>query len=168
MRTIARIAVAFGVLLATTWTMAGEGNAAAAFERLKQLAGEWEGTAAGEPAVVTYRVTSAGHTVIETLLPGTPHEMVTAYHLDGKSLMLTHYCAAGNQPRMKADLGKYPDSLHFVFAGATNMKSPKDEHMHEVTLYFLDANHVRSQWVSYKNGSRGETVEFDLTRNAGK
>ena len=28
--------------------------------------------------------------------------MATLYHLDGDQLMLTHYCSAGNQPRMRA------------------------------------------------------------------
>ena len=58
----------------------------------------------GQPTdqvVSTYRVTAAGSAVMEVLFPGTDHEMVTVYHQDGDDLILTHYCAAGNQPRMK-------------------------------------------------------------------
>ncbi len=78
--------------------------AQAAFERLKGLAGEWRGRIGdrekGPAATVLFRTTAADHTVMETLFPGTAHEMVTMYHLEEGKLVLTHYCAAGNQPRM--------------------------------------------------------------------
>ncbi len=59
----------------------------AALERLKTLAGEWRGhvvTEDGPPAEVVYSVTAGGSTVTEKLFPGTAHEMVTMYHLDGE------------------------------------------------------------------------------------
>jgi hypothetical protein len=31
-----------------------------------------------------------------------PYEMVTVYHLDGKKLVLTHYCSGGTQPRVRS------------------------------------------------------------------
>src|SRR5262245_3514980 len=74
----------------------------AAFERFKQLAGEWVGKGEGPGMHVTYRVTSGGTAVIETDAPGTEQEMVTIIHPDGDDLILTHYCMLGNQPQMKA------------------------------------------------------------------
>ena len=77
----------------------------AAFEKLKSLAGEWTGQTGQEGKVqevsAVYKTTSNGSVVMETLFPGSPHEMVTVYYLDGEHLVLVHYCAAGNQPRMK-------------------------------------------------------------------
>src|SRR6516165_1621351 len=77
-------------------------------EALKGLAGDWvEVGKDGKPTdrvVSSIRVTSAGSAVLETLFPGTDHEMVTLYHLDGAELILTHYCMMGNQPRMRAEL----------------------------------------------------------------
>ena len=46
------------------------------------------------------RTTGGGSAVTETLFPGTAHEMMSVYHMDGDDLVLTHYCAGGNQPRM--------------------------------------------------------------------
>ena len=50
----------------------------AAFERLKSLAGAWQGQAGhgqmDQPATVVYRVASGGSVVQETLFPGSPHE----------------------------------------------------------------------------------------------
>src|SRR5690349_10162902 len=74
-------------------------------EQIKALAGTWEGTAETdgktEPAAIEYKVSSMGTVVVETLFPGTPHEMVSIYHDDenGK-LTMTHYCAIGNQPQL--------------------------------------------------------------------
>ena len=39
---------------------------------------------------VSYRVTSGGSAVEEILAGGTPHEMVTMYHLDGPRLLDAH------------------------------------------------------------------------------
>src|SRR5262245_39718357 len=76
-------------------------------ERLKKLAGTWVAADKdGKPTdqvVSVVRVTAAGSAVHETLFPGQPHEMISVYHLDGKDLLMTHYCSLGNQPRMKAD-----------------------------------------------------------------
>ena len=33
---------------------------------------------------------------------GTPHEMITMFHMDQAELLATHYCSAHNQPRMRA------------------------------------------------------------------
>src|SRR5437868_7105013 len=74
------------------------------FDSLKTLAGTWEGTGmmdGKEQAVtVVYEVTSGGSILVERLMPGTPGEMISVYHRDGKTLSMTHYCALGNQPEM--------------------------------------------------------------------
>ena len=162
------------------------------FEKLKQLAGEWvevaepggekeaKGEKAGKEAkeekgekeakmeagqlTAIYKVTSAGSAVMETLFPGTPHEMVTMYHLDGPDLMLTHYCAAGNQPRMKLEKSDDPSKLVFKFSGGTNMDPTKDAHMHDLTITFIDNDHFRSEWTSYDDGKKSGVHTFEMKR----
>ena len=78
----------------------------AELEQVAALAGTWTGTAKHadgkeEPTTVTYRVTSGGSAVEETLSPGTPREMVSMYHDQGGKLAMTHYCMLGNQPTME-------------------------------------------------------------------
>lgn len=138
------------------------------FERIKSLAGKWKSTF-GEGAEkfdgeVEYRVTAGGSAVLETLFPGTPHEMVTLYHMDGDDLMLTHYCGAGNQPRMKAAKSDKANVINFEFVSATNMKSEKDAHMHSAVFEFIDDNHVKTAWAFYDNGKQTELAKFDLQR----
>jgi hypothetical protein len=146
------------------------------FEKLKKLAGEW--LSADEPAepnrdrkeaaetrpVCIYKVTSAGSVVQETLLPGTPHEMVTMYYQEGPDLVLTHYCALGNQPRMKAEPPTAPDKLEFKFAGGSNINPGKDAHMHDLTLTFVDPDHLRATWTLYQNGQPSKVETFELKR----
>jgi hypothetical protein len=128
----------------------------AGLERLKKLAGEWVAAdAQGKPTaqlVSVFKVTAAGSAVQETIFPGTSHEMVTLYHRDGKDLVLTHYCAAGNQPRMKADPSAPANQLRFLFAGGSNLDPAKDMHMHEGSITFVDDDHIEWTWIAYTNG----------------
>jgi hypothetical protein len=147
-----------------------------AFEKLKSLAGEWitesmqEGADA-KPEKKTddkvshvFSVISAGSTVMEHMLPGTPYEMVTMYHLDGPDLVLTHYCAAGNQPRMKAEKTDDANKIVFKFAGGSNMDPAKDGHMHDLTWTFTDPDHARAEWTYWDGGKKGEVTIFELKR----
>ena len=137
------------------------------FEQLKALAGTWTGTAqhGGDPmpAEVTWRVAGSGSSVIETLFPGTDHEMVTVYYPDGAGVMLTHFCASGNQPRMRLDPKSPAGTLHFAFVDATNL--PKGAyHMHEGDLQLVDDTHLHEVWTSYADGKPAGAAEFTLQR----
>jgi hypothetical protein len=143
----------------------------AGFEKLKKLAGQWDNTAEPttqpasrhEPTCV-YKVVSAGTAIEETLLPNTPYEMITMYHLDGPDLVMTHYCALGNQPHMKAAVSSDPNKLEFRFVSGCNMDAAKDDHMHDLTLTFVDVDHVRAEWTSYSAGKPAGTKTFELQR----
>jgi len=132
-----------------------------ALDKLKKLAGEWV-YAGGEhkgDLAARYTVSSGGSVVIENLFPGTNHEMVTVYHLDGDKLMMTHYCAVGNQPQMHAEPAT--DKLVFTCTGGSNM-TESDNHMHAMTLTFIDDDHFREEWT-FKGEQMG-TKPFEFER----
>jgi hypothetical protein len=139
-------------------------------ERLKKLAGEWLATdAEGKPTsqiVSVFKVTAAGSAVHETIFPGTPHEMVTVYHLNGPDLVLIHYCALGNQPHMKADPKSPSNQLRFTFTGGSNLDAAKDMHMHEGSITFVDDDHIEWSWLAYQDGkpNRDHQVAMKLAR----
>lgn len=139
-----------------------------AFERLKTLAGTWEGQAGDgqptTPATVTYRVASGGSVVEETLFPGTPHEMVSMYHLADGRLVMTHYCSMANQPRMKLDeRASTPERLVFAFDGGTNFDPAKDVHVHSgVVEWTGDA--LRADWTAWAGGKEAGHKVFELRR----
>ena len=138
-------------------------------EKFKQLAGEWVGKEAsgkesGQEVHVIYKVTSAGSAVVETILPGGEHEMVTVIHQDGDDLALTHYCALGNQPHMKTKGKTDGDKIAFKFASASNLKSEKEMHMHDVTYTFVDKDTLKAEWTHYDDGKPAGSAVFELKR----
>ena len=142
----------------------------AGLEKLKKLAGTWVSLdEKGKPTdtvVSVFKVTAAGSAVQETIFPGQPHEMVSLYHMDGKDLLMTHYCAAGNQPRMKADPKSPENKLKFDFAGGTNLDPKKDFHMHEGSITFIDDDHIAWEWCGFSDGKAdgGHKVSMKLVR----
>lgn len=155
-------------VLAPSVTTASQDDAAKkAFAKMKALVGKWEGTM-GEgtesmSASVEYKLTGSNTALVETLGPGSPFEMVSVYHMDGQSLVMTHYCGAGNQPFMKLKPGKDDNVLFFDFVRGSNMK-PNDMHMHRVTFKFDGPDHIVSEWQSYSMGKPGEMAKFDFHR----
>jgi hypothetical protein len=161
------------VLLTTTMVMAKSKSQPsitpkAAFEKLKGLAGEWHGTEGekdkGHPATVTYRTTSGGSAVVETLFPSSDHEMVTLYHLDGDKLVLTHYCMLANQPKMALTGKSSADELVFDFAGGSNVKPKIDMHMHSLRLRFENKDVIATEWDMFDAGKKVDSKKFFLTR----
>jgi hypothetical protein len=91
--------------------------------------------------------------------------MLTVYYLDGNRLLLTHFCMAGNQPRMEA--ASYDPAagvLRFRFLDATNLTTPGAGHMHNSAFRFVDDNHLTSDWQFYENGHLKQTESERFTR----
>lgn len=151
---------------AATWAKP-DTTAKQTFKKMKTLVGKWEGKmgegAQSMPATVEYKLTGSDTALVETLGPGSPFEMVSVYHMDGDSLVMTHYCGAGNQPFMKLKPGKDANVAFFDFVRGSNMK-PGDMHMHRVTFTFDGPDHVVSVWQSFKDGKPGEKAKFDFHR----
>ncbi|MDZ4806490.1 MAG: hypothetical protein SGI90_16680 [Candidatus Eisenbacteria bacterium] len=146
-------------------------DAGFAFERLKLLEGTWEGTAGSgaevNPALVVWEVTAGGTALIERQFAGTGDEMMSIYHRDGDDLALTHYCAMGNQPRMRFDPDESAANLYtFRFNGGTNIGKGAI-HVHAGTIHFVNANQIRAEWSVYAGSKRMGTNLFDLRRKQG-
>ncbi len=100
-------------------------DAAAAFARLKTLVGEWEANTPDGKARLSYELTGGGTALVERENADSMPGMMTVYHLDGGRLILTHYCMAGNQPRMQASgIDPQTGEIRFQFLDATNLASP--------------------------------------------
>ena len=142
-------------------------EAAKRIERLKKLAGAWQGVEGeeGEPGGnVFYRVISGGSAVAEFLLPGTEHEMVSMYHRDGDALLMTHYCAVGNQPRLKARPGGPENEITFEFMDGTNIKSPDDLHIDGLKIQFISDDEIVASWSARAEGKHQGGPSFRLKR----
>jgi hypothetical protein len=140
----------------------------AAFEKLKGLAGEWKGHAGkpdGDPTSVILRVTGAGTALVETLFPGTDHEMVSVYYLEGRDLVMVHYCAAGNQPKLRLDAAKSTDKeLVFDFAGGSNLDPAKDMHIHSARIRPSAPDRLEEDWIGWSEGKEAGAEKLFLVR----
>ena len=170
------IKVCLSVLVIATPATAGDLTAQSAFDLLKGLEGTWEGTpegtgeaeaeakAAGQ-VVHEIQVSAAGTVVMETMGPGTEHEMINMYHLDGDDLRLTHYCAGGNQPQMKLNFQmSSPATLIFDFVGGTNLDPAVDHHIHAAEIQMVAPDRLESIWQSWGDGQQQATMTFHLAR----
>lgn len=156
--------------LAAMVAFAVANDASSSFDKLKSLAGTWTGSGlvgkSKASVKVIYRVVSGGNAVEEEIEPGTPHDMITIFYMDGKSLVMTHYCDMGNQPHMKLTEGSGPETLSFDFEGGSNIP-PGAGHMHSLSIHVLGSDHIENKWTAYQNDKPLFTVDMDLHREKG-
>ncbi len=164
----------FALALATvTATSANAATTdAEAFASLKKLAGEWCGPAMMKgmpPAHSVVRVTADGSAVEEVTFPSTKMEMLSVYHMDRGSLVMTHYYMLGNQPHVKLNTRKSTATeLVFDFAGGTNLNPRRDQHMHSLTLTLPSrakgaAQKLSFTGVSWKDGKPNPACASTMT-----
>ena len=96
--------VLFVLMSLCTLTFA-QSDAQKSFDKLKTLAGSWEGRVTSVPlnpdienklVQATLRVTSMGNAIMHEMTgAGRPDDPITMLYLDGDRLLLTHYCEIG-------------------------------------------------------------------------
>jgi hypothetical protein len=155
----AAVAIALFALSFPTWSAP---NASAAFNSLKALAGQWDSKdPGGKQQTVTWKVVSGGSVIMESMQE---ESMVSMFHLDNSRLMMTLYCAAQNQPRMRGQVSDDGKTFTFDFLDATNMASPAAGHMRKLVLTIQDKDHFTEQWFFSTGGKDDEHGVFQLTR----
>jgi hypothetical protein len=161
MKTRIAIISAFTVLAAAIASASDPANPA--WDKMKSLVGTWQGTADGRPVSVTYTLVSNGTSLMESLTGDHDTNMITMYAPDGASILATHYCAAGNQPRMRAKaLSGDVKSLDFQFVDATNTGA-SPEVMKRLVVTFQDPAHFTQSWTSNTAGEE-QTTDFVYAR----
>lgn len=157
------------LLVATTAGLGADRSAKldadAAFARLKTLVGEWEGNTSMGKVRVTYDLVAGGTALVERESGEKMPAMLTVYHVDKGRLLLTHYCIAGNQPRMQAQaFNAETGELDFRFLDATNLASANVGHMHNAKIRVVDNNNMTSEWQFHENGRQKFAENSQYTR----
>ncbi len=180
------ITLAFVASLAATQAAAQEaakpGSSSAAqqaFTVMKSLAGSWEGVVSTDPRVpemgdgahmeVSLRVTSRGNALVHEMKEaGKPDDPtrydhpVTVLYVDGERLLLTHYCDAGNRPRMAGTAS--PDSKKVAFDFVDVSGPTTYGLMHDVVFTVVDADHHTEDWTFFMPGDKIVHARFDMKR----
>jgi hypothetical protein len=138
-----------------------------ALKTMKTLAGTWEGTHVMHgkeiPATIEYKVSSNGSTVVETMFPGSKHEMVNVYHDKSGKLSMTHYCSVGNQPHL--DLITIEEKrLSFTVSSEDAAHLAGEGHMHDLEITMTDSGHLLQEWSFFEKGRQDGMATFDLVR----
>jgi hypothetical protein len=160
------------VLLLIPSLALAQSDAQKSFEKLKNLAGSWEGTLTTTPVQpdvqgkviqVTLRATSMGNALMhEARIEGRQDDPITMIYLDGDHLMLTHYCDAGNRPRMTARAPADGKTVEFDLVDIAG--STQYGHMHHGVFTMVDANHHTEDWTFMGPGDNPVRAHFDLRR----
>ena len=146
-----------------------------AFGLIKSLAGAWQGLVV-EPESklsvnmdVTLRVTSRGNSVVHEMKsaeatdnPVKNDHPVTMMYLDGAKLLLTHYCDAGNRPRMAARVSSDGKQIDFDFLDVVGPTTYG--HMQHARFTIIDATHHVEDWTYEAPDGKTVNGHFDLRR----
>ena len=135
------------------------------FDALKTLVGRWQGEdTLGHRVTVTFRPTAKGSALLsEFVESGENEDMITMIHLDGDRLLATHYCSAGNQPRMRAAISLDAKTVTFDFMDGTNIRAPHSGHMQRLVIRILSPGRHIEEWTYVENGKE-DTVVSDVRR----
>jgi len=132
------------VLMSLSVAAFAQSDAQKSFDKLKTLAGTWEGTFEGGPVHISLRVTSMGNAILHEMKGGGPENPITMLYLDGDRLVLTHYCDAGNRPRMVGTISPDGKTITFNFVDVTG--STQQGHMQSAVFSLIDSEHHTETW----------------------
>jgi hypothetical protein len=159
------------VLLSLSPIALAQSDAQKSFTQLKSLAGSWEGRITTVPQApeidgkvmqVSLRVTSMGNALMHEMTgAGRPDDPITMLYLDGDRLMLTHYCDAGNRPRMTGKMSADGKAVEFEFVDVAG--STQYGHMHHAVFTAIDANHHSEDWT-FMAGDKPVHAHLELQR----
>lgn len=147
----------------------------APMDRMRSLEGSWTGHVVGDlpsmkavPAWLEYETVSDGRAVLERLGFGPKttkarrDAMVSMYHQETDQLMMTHYCSANTQPRMRtrtipADMSIF----QFHFVDSTNILNASMMNIRHVILRFPAKDRLIQEWQSH---AKAPPVVLDVRR----
>ena len=160
------------VLMSLSTVAFAQSDAQKSFDRMKTLAGTWEGHVTtlpqraeieGKLTQVSLRVTSMGHTLMhEATGAGRPDDPITMFVVDGDRLLLTHYCDADNRPRMAGKMSPDGKTVEFEFLDVSG--NLQYGHMQHAVFTIVDANHHTEDWTYMEPGDNPVHAHFDLQR----
>ena len=166
------------VLMSLSTVAFAQSDAQKSFATMKTLAGEWEGPvtvpempemSGGKPMHLSLRVTSRGNALVHEMKaagqaddPTKYDHPVTMFYLDNDRLLLTHYCDAGNRPRMAARTSADGKTVEFDFVDVAG--STQFGHMEHAVFTVIDDNHHTEDWTYLMPGDKPMHAHMDLQR----
>jgi hypothetical protein len=90
--------------------------------------------------------------------------MTSVYHLDNSDLRVTHFCAARNQPRLKASRIDLPrKEIDFALVDVTNVPSLDAPFVHGLEVRFAGPDQVSLTFL-FESAGKKSSERIDLKR----
>ena len=157
------------VLVSLSVVTLAQSDGQKSFDKLKTLAGSHVTTLPlqadieGKLMQVSLRATSMGNALMHEMTgAGRPEDPITMLYLDGDRLLLTHYCDAGNRPRMTGKMLPDGKTVEFDFLDVAG--STEYGHMDHAVFTVIDANHHTEDWTYMTPGDKPVHAHYDLQR----
>jgi hypothetical protein len=144
-----------------------QSDAKKAFEKLKTLAGSWQGTVMGMSINVTIRLASSGTAILhEATGDGKrpPNHEITMFYVEGDRLLATHFCDGGNRVRWEGKMSPDGKRIEFSFldvAGGTRGGLAKDM---VFTIIDADKHAIALNFITPDGKSVDVRGEFQRTK----
>jgi hypothetical protein len=167
------------VLVSLSTVAFAQSDAQKSFETMKSLAGIWQGPVTTDPpqkemgngsrTQVSLRVTSRGNALVHEMAeagkaddPTRYDHPVTMLYLENDRLLLTHYCDAGNRPRMTGKVSPDGKKVEFEFLDLSG--GNQYGHMYHAVFTIVDDNHHIEDWTYMTPGDKPVHARLDLNR----
>jgi hypothetical protein len=123
-------------------TASAQSDAKKALEKMKTLAGSWQGMVMDIPISFTISAASSGTAIMHegnTSGGRPPNHEITMFYLDGSRLLATHYCDAGNRSQLEGKMSLDGKAIEFSFLDVAG--STRGGYLKDMVLTMIDADH---------------------------
>jgi hypothetical protein len=141
------------------------GEAAAAFQSLQGLVGEWRAPLPkGEVMKNVFRPIAFGTALMHEEWKNGEQITATVFYVVGAELRADHFCDMGNQLRYVATKSRDSDALHFTLREAFNLDT-HPTHFRSTTWQFIDSQHHVQDWEAVVPGKDPKLIRMEFTRS---
>jgi hypothetical protein len=122
-------------------SVSAQSDAKKAFEKMKTLAGSWQGTVMNIPINFTIRAVSSGTAILHegNTEKGVPNHEITMFYVEADRLLATHYCDAGNRAHWEGKMSPDGKTIEFSFLDVAG--STRGGYLKDMVITMIDADH---------------------------
>ena len=135
---------------------------------LAMLVGDWalvDGTGkVGSHPFVRYLAIADGSAVVERLSVGEIDEVMSVYHLDGRTLQLTQYSPYHAHPTLREQPSADKSRISFEQTTGASLDPKVSEFIQRVQMRARPDGDLELHWVRFKGGEAVGTLDFRLRR----
>jgi hypothetical protein len=146
-------------------SVSAQSDAKKAFEKLRTLAGSWQGTIMGISINFTIRAASSGTAILHeghTDGGNPPNHEITMFYVDGDRLLSTHYCDAGNRSRLEGKMSPDGKTIEFSFLDVAG--STRGGYLKGFVFTIIDADHHTAELTFVMPDGKAIPLRGEFTR----